>query len=126
MSSDKSRLGISVTNFAEHAEQTLACAENLLDLYLQSASVDLAELDRALARGDILRVASMAHRLKQTASGAGASGAAEAAAQIEAGYRKGAFEALPFQVEAYRRAQVAFEEETTAAQNRRRCEPCAG
>ncbi len=104
MTNEKPRLDISVASHAAQAERSLACAENLLDLYLQSTSSDLAELDRALARGDILKVASMAHRLEQSAIKAGACGAAEAAAQIEASYRKGTFEFLPFQVDAFRQS----------------------
>lgn len=87
---------------------TLERAENLVELYLDSTAQDLPELDRALARGDILKVASMAHRLKRAAAEAGVEELSEAAGRIESCYRKGAFEVLPFQVDAFCRAQKNY------------------
>ncbi len=84
---------------------TLERTESLVDIYLSATAQDLPELDRALARGDILKVASMAHRLKRAAADAGVEELSEAASRIESCYRKGAFEVLPFQVDAFCRAQ---------------------
>lgn len=91
-------------------EKRLDAASDLIESYLSNTAEDLPELDRALARGDVLKVASMAHRLKSAAATAGVMELSEAAARIEACYRKGAFEMLPFQVDAFRRAQISFQE----------------
>ncbi len=90
-----------------HAERSLARAEDLVEVYLRSSALDLPELDRALARGDILKVASMAHRLKQSAAQAGAVEIANAADQIEMSYRQGVIELLPSYVDNFQRAHRA-------------------
>jgi HPt (histidine-containing phosphotransfer) domain-containing protein len=86
------------------AKSSLACAENLLEVYLRSSALDLPELDRALARGDVLKVASMAHRLRLSANQVGALELAEAADQIEMSYRQGMVEYLPSYVDSFQRA----------------------
>jgi HPt (histidine-containing phosphotransfer) domain-containing protein len=96
-----------VSQDPEKVFDSLDQADRLLQAYLESTSGDLAELDRSLARGD-LKVASMAHRLKRSAAEAGAHDLSEAASRIEACYRKGAFEILPFQVDAFCRAQARY------------------
>jgi HPt (histidine-containing phosphotransfer) domain-containing protein len=95
------------------AAESLKKAENLVAVYLDATASDLPELDRALARGDVLKVASMAHRLKRAAAEAGADDLSQAAARIEACYRQGAFEILPYQVDAFCRAQRTYRFQTT-------------
>ena len=88
--------------------RSLDTAQDLVAFFLQSTAQDLVELDRALARGDILKVASMAHRLKDSAAAVGVEELSQAAARIEACYRRGSFELLPSEVEALHRVQAAI------------------
>lgn len=98
-----------------HAESSLARAADLVEVYLRSSESDLPELDRALARGDILKVASMAHRLKQSAAQAGAVEIAHAADQIEMSYRQGVIELLPSYIDNFQRAHRSMATQTLIA-----------
>ena len=82
----------------------LAIAASLVEAFFQGVDKDLPELDRALARGDVLRIASMAHRIGRCATKVGAKQTANAAEQIEQSCRKGKLEQLPYQIERFRQA----------------------
>jgi HPt (histidine-containing phosphotransfer) domain-containing protein len=76
-------------------------AEDLIQGYLDITEMDLPELNRAVARGDVLKVASMAHRIKRCAAKVGAQADSEAAQKIETACRLGRLEVLSFEVDAF-------------------------
>jgi HPt (histidine-containing phosphotransfer) domain-containing protein len=101
--------------------QVIDCAKSLDQIdglvaaYLESTAYDTVEIDRALARGDVLKVASMAHRIKLSAATVGVAELSEAAGRIEACYRRGSFELLPFEVDAFCRTHLTLGETRTKA-----------
>lgn len=90
--------------------ESLDLASDLLHLFFASMERDLIEIDRALVRGDVLRLASMAHRIKTTAAKVGATETSHAAAKIEFCCRSGRTETLAIEVEGFRHAQEKVSE----------------
>jgi len=82
-------------------------AEELLKAYFNTVQTDLNAFDKALARGDLLRIASMAHRIKRCSHKVGATADSVAAEKIEACCRSGQVEQLPLEIEAFRKTHVA-------------------
>lgn len=79
---------------------------NVMDAYFRVTERDLPELEKALARGDVAKLASMAHRLKTSSAKVGATGPSQIATRIEKFCRTGRLEPLPYEVDAFCRAQA--------------------
>ncbi len=90
--------------------ESLDLASDLLHLFFATMERDLVEIDRALVRGDVLRLASMAHRIKTTAAKVGATETSRAAAKIEFCCRSGRTESLAIEVEGFRQVQEKISE----------------
>jgi HPt (histidine-containing phosphotransfer) domain-containing protein len=85
-------------------------AEELLKAYFETVQSDLIAFDKALARGDLLRIASMAHRIKRCSDKVGATADSIAAEKIELCCRSGLLEQLPLEIDTFR--QVHHETNT--------------
>lgn len=81
-------------------------AEELLKAYFETVQSDLAAFDKALARGDLLRIASMAHRIKRCSNKVGATADSIAAEKIEICCRSGHLEQLPLEIDAFRQIHL--------------------
>jgi len=81
-------------------------AEDLLKAYFETVQTDLAAFDRALARGDLLRIASMAHRIKRCSNKVGATADSIAAEKIELCCRTGQLDQLPLEIDAFRQVHL--------------------
>jgi len=81
-------------------------AEELLKAYFDTVQTDLAAFDKALARGDLLRIASMAHRIKRCSHKVGATADGIAADKIEQCCRSGQLEQLPSEIDAFRHTHL--------------------
>lgn len=81
-------------------------AEELLKAYFETVQSDLVAFDKALARGDLLRIASMAHRIKRCSNKVGATADGMAAEKIEICCRSGHLEQLPLEIDAFRQVHL--------------------
>ena len=79
-------------------EQSIQLASGLIDEFLHQTSDDLSGLQRALAAGDVARIASMAYRIAGAAEAVGAEQTAHIARAIQTSCCKGAYDSLPLQV----------------------------
>jgi HPt (histidine-containing phosphotransfer) domain-containing protein len=103
-SSKKSRLDTKALH--DRCMGNIHFAEELLKAYFDTVQSDLAAFEKALARGDLLRIASMAHRIKRCSNKVGATADSIAAEKIELCCRSGQLEQLPLEIDAFRQVHL--------------------
>ncbi len=103
-SSKKSRLDTKALH--DRCMGNIHFAEELLKAYFETVQSDLAAFEKALARGDLLRIASMAHRIKRCSNKVGATADSIAAEKIELCCRSGQLEQLPLEIDAFRQVHL--------------------